>query len=79
MLQMKSLVLYFFLLVLKISFNLTLDIVYKRSRFFKTLLKKGLKFVLYEEKNSVLFNLSFVFLLAEINKAKLQKRHINGL
>ena len=31
-----NLILYFFLLVFKVSFNFTLDIIYKKSRIFKT-------------------------------------------
>lgn len=67
MLQVKSLVLYFFFLILKVFFDLTPDVVYKQSGFLKTLLKKSFKFVLYEGSNSVLLNLDLMLLPAEIN------------
>ena len=64
---MRSLVLYFFLLVLEVLFNLTPDTIYKCSRFSKTLLEKSLKFVLCEKGGLRLFNPSFILLLAKIN------------
>lgn len=41
-------VLYFFLLVLRVSFNFTPNIIHKCNRFSKVYLEKGLKFVLSE-------------------------------
>ena len=64
---MKNPVLYFFLLVLQVSFNFTPDVVNKRSGFFETLLKEGLKIVLSKESNPVTLNLSFLLLLAEVD------------
>ena len=67
MLQVKSLVLYFFLLILGVSFDFTPDIVNKRGRFSETLLEEGLEFVPSEKSNSVLLNLSLMLLPAEVN------------
>ena len=64
---MRNLVLYFFLLVLQVSFDFTPDIVNKRSRFFKTLSEKSLKFVPSEGSNPVPLNLSLVLLPAEVD------------
>lgn len=64
---MKSLVLNFFLLVLEISLNLTLDTSHKHGRFFKTLLKKSFKFISSRRSNIVIFDLSFMLLLAAID------------
>lgn len=64
---MKSSVLYFFLLVLKFFFNLIPDGIYKYNKFFKTFLKKGLKFVSYKKGNFVSFNSRFILLLAKVN------------
>lgn len=63
---MKNPVLNFFLLILKIFFNLTSDVIYKNRRLLKTFLEKNFKFVLYEGGNSVLFNLSLVLLPVKI-------------
>lgn len=64
---MKSLVFNFFLLILEISFNFTLNTVYKCNKFFKILLEKSLKFVLYKKSNLVLLNPNFVLLLIEVD------------
>lgn len=58
---------YFLLLVLGIPLNPGPDTGYKRGRFPKTLLEKGLKFVLNREGSTVAFNMGFVLLLAEID------------
>lgn len=76
---MKSLVLYFLLLVLGILLNLGLDTCYKQSRFFKTLLKKNLKFIL-SKGVVVAFDLSLMLLPAKINPiVKEQSRKKNAI
>lgn len=47
--------------MLKISLNLGLDTSYKLGRFSKTLLEKGLKFIL-NRRSAIIFDLSFVLL-----------------
>lgn len=64
---MRSLVWYFFLMVLKISFNLTLNAIYKRSKFFKTLSEKSFKFILDKKNSSILFIFYLILLTVEIN------------
>lgn len=65
MLQIKNPVLYFFLLILRIYFNLIPDIIPKRIKFFKTLLKESFKFVLYELGNLILLRFGFMLLPVE--------------
>ena len=67
MLQVRGLVLYFFLLILGVFFNLTPDGIHKRGRFFKIFLEKGLKFIPYEGVSLVLFSLSLMLLPAEVD------------
>ena len=67
MLQVRSPVLYFFLLVLRVFFDFSSDVVYKRSGFSKTLSKEGFEFILNEKVYPVLLNLSFVLLPSEID------------
>lgn len=67
MFQIKSLILYFFLLILGVFFNLTLDIIYKRNRFSKTFPKKSLKFVPYRGCGPVILDLSLILLLVEVD------------
>lgn len=67
MLQVRSLILYFFLLVLEISLNFCLDIGHKRDKFSKILLEKDLKFILNKGDGTVMFNLSLVLLLVEVD------------
>lgn len=43
------------------------DASYKQDKFFKTQLKKGLKLALSKKNGTVIFNLSFMLLPAEIN------------
>lgn len=50
-----------------ILLNLCLNIGYKQDGFFKTLPKKGLKFVLNRVDSTIIFNFSFVLLPVEIN------------
>lgn len=64
---MKNPILYFFLLILEILLNFSLNIYHKCDRFSKTLLEKGFKFVLYKKNNTIAFNLSLVLLSAEID------------
>ena len=64
---MRDSILYFFLLVLGIPFDLGPDVSHKQGRFSKTLLKEGLEFVSSKENDIVVFNLRFVLLLAEVN------------
>lgn len=47
--------------------NFTSDTSYKRSRFSKTPLKKSLEFVLSGKYSTIIFNFSFVLLVAEVN------------
>lgn len=63
---MRSLVLNFFLLVLRILFNLTLNVSHKYNKFFATLSKKSFEFILSNKKSIVAFNLSFILLLIEV-------------
>lgn len=67
MLQVKDLVLYFFLQVLQVSFNFALDIINKYDGFSEILSKKSLEFVLSKRSNPVLLNLSLVLLPVEID------------
>lgn len=67
MLQVKSPILYFFLLILGILLNLGLDADYKQNRFSKTLLKKYFKFVLSKRNSTVAFDLDLVLLPAKID------------
>lgn len=64
---MKSLVLYLFLLILKVFFNFVLDTIYKYSKFFKALLEKSLEFFPGEKGSPVLFFLRFMLLLLKID------------
>ena len=64
---MRSPILYFFLLVLGVSFDFTPDIINKRDKFSKTLSEECLEFVPSEGSDSVLLNLSFVLLPAEVD------------
>lgn len=59
---MRDLVFYFFLLILGVSFNLTLNIVYKSNGLHKVFLQIGAKFLPRERGNSVSLNLSLVLL-----------------
>ena len=67
MLQVKSPILYFLLLVLEIPLDLGPDVSYEQGRFSETLPKEGLEFVLSKQLNIVVFNLHFVLLPAKIN------------
>lgn len=62
---MRSPVLYFFLLVLGVLFNLTLNVVHKYSRFLKSFSKKDLKLVLSKKSSLIIFDLGFMLLLVK--------------
>lgn len=63
---MKSLILYFFLLILRFSLNLSPNASYKQDKFPKILLKKDFEFILNKRGNIILFDLNFILLLREI-------------
>lgn len=64
---MKKLILYFFLLILEVSLNFILDIVYKHSRFSKIVSKKSLKFVLGKRNGPITFDLGLILLPVKID------------
>lgn len=64
MLQVKSSIINFFLLVLGIPLDFCLDADYKQSRFSKVSIKKSFKFV--PNKQSSFYNLSFILLLTKV-------------
>lgn len=51
---MRSPILYFFLFILEVLFNLSSDTIYEQDRFSKTLSKNSLEFVLSKRVNLVL-------------------------
>ena len=65
--QVRLLILYFLLLVFEIPFNLGLNISYKWGESSKTLVEESLKFILSKQSAIVIFNLSFILLLAKID------------
>lgn len=67
MLQVKSLILNFFLLVLGIPLDFGPDAGHKSGRFSKILYRKSLKFVLSKKNDAIAFNLDFVLLPAEVD------------
>lgn len=67
MLLVKSLILYFFLLVLEVFFNFTLDAIQKYSKFANVLLKNNLKFILYKKSDFFLPILSFMLLVEKVD------------
>lgn len=60
-------ILYFFLLMLGIPFDLFSDAGHKKSKFPKTLLEKGLEFVISKRSSIIAFDLSFLLLPAKID------------
>lgn len=64
---MTSLILNFFLLILEISLDFSLDAGYKSREFSKSLLEKNLKFIPIGRKSTIIFNLGLVFLPVEID------------
>lgn len=78
MLQLRSLVLYFFLLIFRISINLILNVVYKYNRLSEVFLEKYLKLVLCEGSNLVLLDPNLILLLTKVDlfsKKKDRKKH----
>lgn len=53
--------------MLKIFFNLTPDVIYKRSRLTKVLSEKSFKFVQNNRDSTIVFNLNFILLLAKVD------------
>lgn len=74
-LEIKNLILYFFLLVFKISLNLNLDIYYKWAGFSKTLLKKVFQLVSNKKNNINAFYLNFLLLLIKVNSIIKKKNY----
>lgn len=72
---MKSLVLYFFLLVLEVSFNFILDVIHKYSRFSETFPEKGLEFVIYGGNGSVMFDLSLMLVPAKVDSIREEQNY----
>ena len=64
---MRGPVLYFFLLILGVPFNLTPDAIYKRGRFSETFSEKDLKFVPYEKVGLVPLSPHLMLLPAEFD------------
>lgn len=64
---MRNLVLYFFLLVLRVLFNLASDVVYKCSGFAKTLPEEGLKFVSGRGSGPTMLDPGFMLLPAKVD------------
>lgn len=64
---MRSLILYFFLLVLKIFLNFCSNAGYKQNKFSKNLLKKSFKFILSKRDIIIIFNFGLMLLPAGIN------------
>lgn len=64
---MTRLILNFFLLILEISLDFSLDAGYKSRKFSKSLLEKNLKFIPIGRKSTIIFNLGLVFLPVEID------------
>lgn len=54
-------------MVLRIPLNLSSNIDHKQNKFLKILLKKNLEFVVSRGNDTIVFNLSFVLLLAKVN------------
>lgn len=67
MLYVKSYILDFLQLVLGVSFDLTLDVVHKQSRFSNIISQKELKFVLRQKDGPVAINSGLVRLPTEID------------
>lgn len=76
---MKSPVLCFFLLVLQVLFNSTPDIVYKRNKFSKFLLKKDFKFVLDEKNGPITLDQGLIILLVEVDLFPKEQSYIREI
>lgn len=66
MLQVKSLILNLFLLMLRILLDLSPDANHKGGRFSKTLPEKSLEFVLIRGDDTIIFNLDLVLLAVKV-------------
>lgn len=76
--QVGSLVLYFFLLVLRILLDFSSNADYKQCRLSEILLEKNFKLAPNKKSSTIAFNLSLVLLSIEINLiAKKQSRKRN--
>lgn len=75
MYEIRIPILHFFLLILEVLFNPTLDVIYKPNRFSKNLLKKSLEFVLDEKSSLILFFLSLVLLPSRIDLILKEQSH----
>lgn len=64
---MKSSIVYFFLFVLRIFFDLISDNVYKCNRFLKSFLKKNLEFVSDKKFDPIIFDPSLMLLPTEVD------------
>lgn len=64
---MKSSILNFFLLVLRISLDLNLNASHKGNKFSKTLLEKDPELILSGRNRTIVFNISFVLLQMGVN------------
>lgn len=64
---MKSLILYFFRLVLGILLNSNLNVGYKLGKFFGILSKKSFEFISNMRGSMVTFNLSYILLLVKVD------------
>lgn len=64
---MKSLVLNFLFLILKIPLNLNLNASHKYNGFSKTLLEKSLEFILSGRGGTIVFDLSLMLPLTKID------------
>lgn len=67
MLQIKSLILNLFLLVLEISLDFNPNTDHKGGLFSKVLLKKGFKYFLSRRDSIIAFNLAFVLLIVKFD------------
>lgn len=67
MLQIETPILNFFLLVLRISLNLSSDTSHEESRFSKVFLEKSFKFVSNKRDGTIAFNMDLTLLPAEVD------------
>lgn len=67
MLQVKCLILNFFFLVFRILFDLSLNVSHKQYGFSETPPEKSFKFVQSKSGGTVVLNLGFVLLPAEVD------------
>lgn len=72
---MKNSIYHFFLLILKVLFNLTINAICKYNRFFKTLMKKNLEFNLRKKVGSISLFLYFILLPLKVNLVLEKQRY----